>query len=99
MVSHHNVISNCLQIAAYESVGRAKNNVTTQVAIGVLPFSHIYGLVVITHLSMWRGDEVIVLPKYSLLGMLSAVQKYKVNQLFVVRLKRHIDHFPAVKGS
>ncbi|OIW29098.1 acetyl-CoA synthetase-like protein [Coniochaeta ligniaria NRRL 30616] len=84
MISHYNVISNCMQITAYESVARAKQNVTTQVAIGVLPFSHIYGLVAIAHLSMWRGDEVIVLPKYSLLGMMSAVQKYKVNQLFLV---------------
>ncbi|KAJ9144226.1 Acetyl-CoA synthetase-like protein [Pleurostoma richardsiae] len=84
MVSHYNVISNCLQLTTYESIARAKNNFETQVATGVLPFSHIYGLVVISHLSMWRGDEVIVLPKYNLLGMMSAVQKYKVNQLFVV---------------
>ncbi|KAG7108031.1 Acyl-CoA ligase easD like protein [Verticillium longisporum] len=84
MISHFNVIANILQYTTYDSVARKKLNIETQVDLGLLPFSHIYGLIIITHSNSYRGDEVIVLPKFDIKTFLSAVQQYKIAQLYVV---------------
>lgn len=77
-------IANTMQYMAHDSYGRNKNGVETQVALGLLPFSHIYGLVVIAHGSFYRGDEVIVLPKFEMPTFLSAIDKFRINQMFLV---------------
>jgi acyl-CoA synthetase (AMP-forming)/AMP-acid ligase II len=84
MISHRNVIANIMQYRLHESVGRKKFGVETQVELGLLPFSHIYGLVVIAHAGTWRGDEVIVLPKFELSEYLKAIERFKINHLIVV---------------
>lgn len=84
MISHRNVMANVIQYATFESVPRKQLGVGTQVGLGLLPFSHIYGLVVIAFANTYRGDEIIVLPKFELKTFLEAVQNYKIEQLFVV---------------
>jgi acyl-CoA synthetase (AMP-forming)/AMP-acid ligase II len=84
MISHRNVIANVLQYTTYESVSRKQLGVHTQVMLGLLPYSHIYGLVVVTHGGVFRGDEVIVLPKYDLDTFLAAVQRFKIEHMPVV---------------
>ncbi|KAK3394750.1 hypothetical protein B0H63DRAFT_461848 [Podospora didyma] len=84
MISHRNVIANVMQYCFYESVGRKKAGVDTQVELGLLPFSHIYGLVVVAHSGAWRGDEVIILPKFELNEYLQAIERFKINHLLVV---------------
>lgn len=84
MISHYNVIANVLQHVTYESVGRAQKSVTVQTVSGFLPFSHIYGLIVAAHTSTWRGDEVIVLPKFDFLSFLSSIERFRIEQLLVV---------------
>ncbi|VZH90205.1 unnamed protein product [Fusarium fujikuroi] len=84
MLSHYNIISNVALQAAYETYGRKLAGVETQVGLGLLPFSHIYGLTIISHIMPWNGDEVVVLPRYNLSQMLAAIQKYKVRQLPLV---------------
>ncbi|KAF4448153.1 4-coumarate-- ligase-like 7, partial [Fusarium albosuccineum] len=70
--------------ATYESLGRQRKGVTTQAVSGFLPFSHIYGLVIASHTSTWRGDEVIVLPKFELRAFLASIQRFKIRQLLLV---------------
>lgn len=84
MISHKNVIANTMQFCIYDSVSREKFGVETQTALGLLPFSHIYGLVVIAHSSVWRGDGVIVLPKFDLTEYLQAIERFKINYLPLV---------------
>ncbi|KAF2728759.1 phenylacetyl-CoA ligase-like protein [Polyplosphaeria fusca] len=90
MISHRNVIANTLQIAAYEKKFRdAKIGVGNQSdyienALGLLPMSHIYGLVVICHASVYRGDGVVVLPKFEFATTLQAIESYKINSLYLV---------------
>ncbi len=90
MISHKNVIANVLQIATYEKQFRAKMNRPgghheyTDVALGLLPQSHIYALVVICHTSVYRGDGVINLPKFEINLFLEAIQAHKINTLFLV---------------
>ena len=70
-----------MQITAYESSCRKDR---TEIGLGLLPLSHIYGLVVIAQASTYRGDTVIVLPKFELLSYLKAIQEYKINTLYLV---------------
>lgn len=50
-ISHRNVIANTLQLTVYDGIGRKAAGVDTQVALGLLPLSHIYGLVPVAHYS------------------------------------------------
>ncbi|KAF4440626.1 putative phenylacetyl-CoA ligase [Fusarium austroafricanum] len=84
MISHRNVIANVLQLTTYECVSRQKDGIETQACLGALPFSHIYGLLIISFASTFRGDEVVVLPEFDLEKALIAVQTYKIAHLNVV---------------
>ncbi|KAL2856373.1 hypothetical protein BJX68DRAFT_253496 [Aspergillus pseudodeflectus] len=89
MISHRNVISNILQITASEKSWRDGQKTKdgqyyTDVLLGLLPQSHIYGLIVMCHAGPFRGDQVIVLPKFELETYMAAVQNFKITSLFVV---------------
>ncbi|KAF4973087.1 hypothetical protein FSARC_518 [Fusarium sarcochroum] len=84
MISHRNIIANVLQMRIHESAPRNAQGVVTQAVLGSLPFSHIYGLVPITHVGTYRGDEIIVLPRFELRQSLGAVARFKIEQLCVV---------------
>ena len=93
MISHRNVIANTLQIATYErpyrdSMKTSKDQRTwepTEVALGLLPQSHIYSLVVICHATTYRGDQVVNLPKFEMGHLLKAIQRFRITTLFLVR--------------
>lgn len=90
MISHRNVIANTLQIEAFESSHRSTSkprdgrSVYSEVALGLLPQSHIYSLVVICHAGAYRGDQTIILPKFELKSYLAAIQNFKITGLFLV---------------
>ncbi|KXG50052.1 uncharacterized protein PGRI_060190 [Penicillium griseofulvum] len=87
MISHRNVIANTLQIKAFEKSyrdGRGTKPAITEVALGLLPQSHIYALVVIGHAGSYRGDQTIVLPRFELTSYLNAIQQFKISALFLV---------------
>lgn len=56
----------------------------TESCLGLLPMSHIYGLIVGSHVGPYRGDGVIVLPKYDFKQLLQAIQDYKIQMLYLV---------------
>ncbi|KAI6088484.1 acetyl-CoA synthetase-like protein [Hypoxylon rubiginosum] len=84
MIAHRNVISNIMQIRWHEEPGRRAKGVETHNQIGLLPFSHIYGLVVVALAGTYRGDGVIVLPKFELTTFLETIQRFKVNFMHIV---------------
>ncbi|KAJ3466636.1 hypothetical protein MRS44_004200 [Fusarium solani] len=84
MISHYNVIACILMIHTFEQGDHRDGVLNTQVSLGVLPFSHIYGLVVVAHVAHYRGDEVIVLQKFQLDQLLAAIQRFKIEVLYVV---------------
>jgi ribosome assembly protein SQT1 len=49
-----------------------------------MPQSHIYGLVVICHATVYAGDNIITLPRYTMPWMLAAIAKFKISTLFIV---------------
>jgi acyl-CoA synthetase (AMP-forming)/AMP-acid ligase II len=85
------LLTSTVQISTFEkpyrdSIIKDVRNQTdyTENVLGLLPMSHIYGLVVICHASVFRGDGVIVLPKFEFATTMQAVQDYKINTLFLV---------------
>ncbi|KAL6718823.1 hypothetical protein ACLMJK_003057 [Lecanora helva] len=90
MISHRNVIANVLQVTAFEKLQRNARKEpgsrydVSEVVLGLLPQSHIYALVVICHASTYRGDQVINLPKFEMNSYLNAIQRFHINQLFLV---------------
>lgn len=85
MISHRNVIANTMQIALYDKTERDKlGEDYLDVALGLLPQSHIYGLIVICQVSVYRGDQVIILPKFDIQQYLTSIAKYRINTLYIV---------------
>lgn len=86
MISHRNVIANTLQISTYEKPAREEigGKGYQDVALGLLPQSHIYSLIVVCHAGTYRGDQVVILPKFDMQQYLTAIAKYKINTLYIV---------------
>ncbi|KAF4124534.1 Acyl-CoA synthetase (AMP-forming)/AMP-acid ligase II [Geosmithia morbida] len=84
MVSHRNVIANIIQVGIYDGVGRKQKGIKTQVHLGLLPLSHIYGLTLVGLLGQYRGDEAVILPRFELSSFLSSIQRFRIEALFIV---------------
>lgn len=85
MISHYNVIANVLQLQVYEQPMRdAIQPNWRDVTVGLMPFSHIYGLVAVCHIGLYRGDSMVVLPKFDIRAFLSTIEAYKINTLPIV---------------
>ncbi|KAF7356535.1 4-coumarate--CoA ligase-like 7 [Mycena venus] len=52
--------------------------------LAVLPFYHIYGLVASISLVLFSGMTVVVVPKFTFLGMLESIGRHKINHLMLV---------------
>ena len=95
MISHRNVIANVLQMYTYEkpyrdSLIKSGKAADTETVLGLLPQSHIYSLVVVSHSHPYRGDQIINLPKFEFQQYLQSIQRFRINTLYLVRrLKMH----------
>jgi acyl-CoA synthetase (AMP-forming)/AMP-acid ligase II len=78
MLTHRNVVANVCQMAAHAR-GRDDERV-----IAVLPFFHIYGLVVLMNLPLYRGATVVTMPRFELAEFLRVVQDYRITRAYVV---------------
>lgn len=83
LVTHQNIIANVIQVNLFDLKTRGGHD-SRQLALGLLPFSHVYGIVLISHISTYRGDSVIVLSGFDIRRMLEAVQKWRINIFNVV---------------
>ena len=98
MISHRNVISNVLQHSTYDQKARSEQareigkDHWKDILMGLLPFSHIYGLVLIVHASVWRGDHVVVLPKFEQKSYFETIHHYRCTALYVVSLDLTLSH-------
>ena len=78
MLSHFNVVSNLVQIAAVEEIDK------DDTLIGILPFYHIYGMVVIMGASLHSGATVVTMPRFDLEQFLGLLQKHRVTTGYLV---------------
>lgn len=74
MLSHYNVVANICQMQHPELAKWS----TEDVVLSLLPFFHIYGMVVILFNALQQGAMQVLLPKFEPESFLSTIQKYKV---------------------
>lgn len=73
MLTHRNIVANLLQC---ESAGMSI--VPDDVLMGVLPFFHIYGMVVVLGGALRQGATIVSMPRFDLEQFLGAIQTYRV---------------------
>jgi acyl-CoA synthetase (AMP-forming)/AMP-acid ligase II len=81
MLTHRNLVANlcqCEGMKNFEAFGER------DVVIAVLPFFHIYGMVVIMMLGLAGGGTIVSMPRFDLAEFLGLVQKYKATVLPLV---------------
>eukprot|EP00753_Platysulcus_tardus_P004558 PLAT12543.27.p1 GENE.PLAT12543.27~~PLAT12543.27.p1 ORF type:complete len:334 (+),score=192.79 PLAT12543.27:244-1245(+) len=80
MLSHANIISNVLQ--TYEPSSLSVGSEDT--IVGVLPWFHIYGMVVVQMAPLVTGCRCVTLPSFSPDSFLSAMDSYSVTKAHLV---------------
>jgi acyl-CoA synthetase (AMP-forming)/AMP-acid ligase II len=77
MLTHRNLVANLAQIDALERPD-------LRALIGVLPFFHIYGMVVVMNFGLMRGATVVTLPRFELEPFLKALQDWPIAVAHIV---------------
>ena len=78
MLTHRNLVANILQSTCAMRIGEGDT------ILGVLPFFHIYGMVVIMNLGLYRGATIVTMPRFDLEQCLQIMQQYGVTFANVV---------------
>jgi acyl-CoA synthetase (AMP-forming)/AMP-acid ligase II len=78
MLTHRNLVANLAQMVAGDVTHE------TDVAVAVLPFFHIYGMVVVMSGALAQGATVVCMPRFDLAGFLQLIQDHKVSLANVV---------------
>ena len=78
MLTHRNLVANILQADAVLCFDERDT------VLGLLPFFHIYGMVVIMNLALYAGATVVTMPRFDLEQMLELVQQHRITFANVV---------------
>ncbi|SUZ53837.1 uncharacterized protein METZ01_LOCUS6691 [marine metagenome] len=78
MLTHHNLVSNLCQTHSVEQLS------DEEVLIGILPFYHIYGMVVIMSGALRAGATIVTMPRFDLEQFLELLQKHGVTMAYLV---------------
>src|SRR5688572_15123020 len=77
MLTHRNVVAQLNQIEAIE-------NVEMPALLGVLPFFHIYGMVIILMHGFMRAATIVTMPKFDLEVFLKVLQDWPITSAHIV---------------
>ncbi|MFI8764305.1 AMP-binding protein [Streptomyces sp. R-07] len=77
MLTHTSIATNLAQLAPVAPMGPGDR------ILAVLPFFHIYGLTALMNAPLRQGATVVVLPRFDLDTFLGAIQKHRINGLYV----------------
>ena len=78
MLTHHNLVSNLVQTHAVEALTEKA------ILIGILPFYHIYGMVVIMSGALRAGATIVTMPRFELEQFLELLQTHGVTIAYLV---------------
>jgi acyl-CoA synthetase (AMP-forming)/AMP-acid ligase II len=78
MLTHHNLVANIEQIGVVEPA------VADDVVAAILPFFHIYGMVVVMGLNLRVGATLVTQPRFELEAFLSMLQTHGVTRVNLV---------------
>jgi acyl-CoA synthetase (AMP-forming)/AMP-acid ligase II len=78
MLTHHNIVANICQSDGAEQFPEGER------LIGVLPFFHIYGMVVILNMGLFSGATIVTMPRFELEQFLLVMQDYAIERAYIV---------------
>lgn len=78
MLTHHNLVANMCQMEGLRYFTK------DDTLICILPLFHIYGLVVVMNMGMYKGATIVTMPKFELEPFLQALQDYHVTLVHIV---------------
>jgi acyl-CoA synthetase (AMP-forming)/AMP-acid ligase II len=78
MLTHYNLVSNLRQAEGCEPLPE------DDVLVAVLPFFHIYGMVMILSQGLYRGATLVTMPRFDLEEFLRVLQDYAVTRAYTV---------------
>jgi len=81
MLTHGNLVANLRQA---EGMRNFEGFAERDTIMAVLPFFHIYGMVVIMKYALCQGATIVSMPRFDLMEFLGLVQKYRVTILPIV---------------
>jgi acyl-CoA synthetase (AMP-forming)/AMP-acid ligase II len=94
MLTHRNLVAVTCQVEAQALIDEHWRT------LGILPFFHIYGLVVLMNFPLYFGGLCVTMPRFDLAEFLRLVQEHRLTHLYVVppiviALARHplVDQF------
>lgn len=79
-ITHENLIASILQASEFLETTR---ETSPEIALGCLPFSHIYGLWT-AHLLMYLGDSIIIHRGFNFMEIMASIAKYRIGTLYLV---------------
>lgn len=82
MLTHHNLVANVAQCAGVESGLFQVNEDDT--LMGVLPFFHVYGMVVIMNYALHGGGTIVTMPRFDMEQFLELIQEHDVTYAHLV---------------
>jgi acyl-CoA synthetase (AMP-forming)/AMP-acid ligase II len=78
MLTHHNIVANICQSEGAEHFPDGEK------LIGVLPFFHIYGMVVILNMGLFSGATIVTMPRFELEQFLQIMRDYAIERAYLV---------------
>jgi len=81
MLSHYNIVANIVQCDNITGFDITTENDTV---MGLLPFFHIYGMVVIMNISLVTGATIVTMPRFDMVQFLELVQKHRITRVNLV---------------
>ena len=76
MIGHRGILANTLQMRAW-STPLKKEEGEGLVVMGVMPFFHVYGVIVVMHFTVLTGQTMVLLPRFIIKQVLKTINKYK----------------------
>jgi acyl-CoA synthetase (AMP-forming)/AMP-acid ligase II len=77
MLTHRNIVAQLNQLEAIEGV-------EMPALLGVLPFFHIYGMVIILFHGLMRGSTIVTMPKFEFEPFLRVLQEWPITSAHIV---------------
>jgi acyl-CoA synthetase (AMP-forming)/AMP-acid ligase II len=77
MLTHRNLVANLMQVDALE-------HRDLRAFVGVLPFFHIYGMLVILNFALMRGATIVTMPRFELELFLKVLQEWPIALAHIV---------------
>jgi acyl-CoA synthetase (AMP-forming)/AMP-acid ligase II len=78
MLTHRNLV------AMLELMGPVEGTSQRDVVAAVLPFFHIYGLLVVLNLALYRGATLVVFRRFDMEDFLGAIERHRITRLPLV---------------